>query len=547
MTNHDLATVEPHGAGEPPTGPPYRLEAVKLSKAYGQLTANHEVSLRVTSQSVHAVLGENGAGKSTLMKMLYGVEQPDSGQIRLDGVPVKLPNPKAAVAHGIGMVFQHFGLVPSLTAAENIALGVEPGRPWRIDKREILDSIGALSDAMGLHVDLKRPVARMSTAQQQRVEILKALYRGARVLILDEPTALLTPQERRALFDAVRRLTEAGTTVLFITHKLSEVAELADDVTILRRGHVVGHGRHADFNTAQLVELMVGGRPVTARRAPAPLPTAPKAASFTGLSVTGSQGREAVHGVSLDLREGEVCGLVGVDGNGQLEFLEGIAGIRPVTAGRIEIGGVALRRWTHRRARAAGLGYVPEDRLSAGVVPAFPIVDNMFADRITYGGYRRHGRLDKSRMRSEAVRLIEDFDIRCTGPLQPAERLSGGNIQKVVLAREISRGPKVLLVAEPTRGLDIGAAARIHEALADAAREGTAILVLSSDVDEVLAISSRICVFHEGRLVADLVNGDEVTAEIIGALMLGSAEDGPADSPAASPADVAPPAAGGGA
>jgi len=507
-------------AGDPPAP---RLQVEGLCKTYGTVVANRDVALSVRAGSVHAVLGENGAGKSTLMKMLYGVERPDRGEIRVDGQPVRFGSPRDAIAHGIGMVFQHFGIVPGLTAAENIVLGVEPTHHGVLDRAESRRAVQAVMDRFGLAVGLDDKVGEMSAARQQRVEILKALFRGAATLILDEPTALLTPQERHSLFDAIRQLTQHGTTVLFITHKLAEVEEVADDYTVMRAGEVTGSGSIAASSRTALVKMMVGDAVTHSRRASAP--RGAPVLRVESASVRGGGGRVAVSDATVDVCRGEVLGLAGVEGNGQLEFIEMLAGLRPLAAGRATLDGAPLGGGENRRARSLGVAYVPEDRLAAGVAADVPIVENILANRIGSGGFSRFGRLDRSAMRREAEQLVERFDVRCASIEVPVGTLSGGNMQKVILAREISADPKLLLVAEPTRGLDIAACARVHEQIARAAETGVAVVTLSSDIDELLAISTRIAVFSAGRLVRVFEQVEQLSAAELGGAMLGIGGD----------------------
>lgn len=498
---------------------PPKIAASGIWKTYGNVVANRDVSIEVAG-GVHAVLGENGAGKSTLMRMFYGVERPDRGAILLDDEPVVIRTPREAIARGIGMVFQHFGLVPGLTAAQNIVLGVEPTKLLSVDRDAVADRASALMERFDLSVELHTKVAGMSAARQQRVEILKALYRGARVLILDEPTALLTPQERTSLFEAIRHMTTQGTTVIFISHKLSEIEQIADTVTVMRAGQVVGGGRRANYTRDELVRLMVGTASISSRRAESQ--AGPVALVAEDLVVPGNSGQQAVKGVSLAVCAGEVLGLAGVEGNGQLEFLEALAGLRSPLAGSVSIAEQPMRGFTNREARSLGVAYVPEDRLATGIAGTAPIVENLLANRVGEGRFGRRGMLRVRDMRAEAELLVDRYDIRCDSIDQPAGSLSGGNIQKVVLAREISTDPKVLLVAEPTRGLDVGAIALVHEHLARAAESGTAVIVLSSDLDELLSVATRIAVFRNGEIVGIRSDVPGTTAQQLGRAMLGA-------------------------
>jgi general nucleoside transport system ATP-binding protein len=496
-----------------------RLEARGIWKTYGSVVANRDVSVSIRTGTVHAILGENGAGKSTLMKILYGVEQPDRGEILLDGSEIHLKAPEDAIGHGIGMVFQHFGLVPGLTAVENIVLGVEPTRRGALDRSATNRAVQEVIDRFGLTVGLDDKVGQMSAARQQRVEILKALYRGAETVILDEPTALLTPQERHSLFQAIRHLTKLGTTVLFITHKLAEVEEVADDLTVMRHGRIVGSGAVASLSREELVRMMVGDAVTQSRRASGSQGNA--VLDVRAARVLGAEGRPVVREATVQAHAGEVLGLAGVEGNGQLEFLEMLAGLHPLAGGEVTIEGSPLRKG-NRDVRAQGVAYVPEDRLAAGLAAEISILENVLANRVGQGGFSSFGRLDRKGMRREAVELVERFDVRCPGVDAPVGSLSGGNMQKVILAREISAQPRLLLVAEPTRGLDIAAIALVHEQLARAAEDGVAVVALSSDIDELLAISTRIAVFCAARLVAILENESTLTASELGKEMLGA-------------------------
>jgi general nucleoside transport system ATP-binding protein len=499
-----------------------RLRAIGVWKTYGETVANRGVDLTVRANTVHAVLGENGAGKSTLMKILYGVERPDEGLLVVDGTEVSFKSPRDALGHGVGMVFQHFGLVPGLTAAENIVLGVEPGRAIGVSRRRVAHNVRELMARYELSVDANERVGRMSAARQQRVEILKALYRGARILILDEPTALLAPQERASLFDAIRRLVSEGTTVLFITHKLAEVEQVADDLTVLRQGKVVGAGPVAELTRAQVVELMVG-RSLPVEPRPRRVAGGGEVVAVESATILGSDGRDAVNDATFSLRQRELLALVGVEGNGQLEALEAIAGHRRLLRGSISIEGRVLKSASNRVARKLGVGYVPEDRVHAGVATGESILDNILANRIAFGDHVRRGLLDLDAMRRTADQLVEEFDVRCSSVRQLAGTLSGGNMQKLILGREISSRPRVLVVAEPTRGLDIASTALVHAQLI-AASCTSAVIFVSSDLDEVRAIATRILVFYRGRIVAEFDDVGLVTNELIGRHMLGATE-----------------------
>lgn len=503
---------------QPSTSGDVVLELQGIVKRYGGVAANDHVGLKLRRGTVHAVLGENGAGKSTLMKILFGVEQPDAGRIIIDGEDLEFKTPRDAIAAGVGMVFQHFGLVGELTALDNISLGAETSGPLGVKRDVARDRVRALSAEVGLEVPLTRTVDQLTIAQQQRVEILKALYRGARILILDEPTALLAPQERLGLFEAVRRLQTAGVSVLFITHKLEEVELLTEDITVMRHGRVVAHHRTGSVTQEQLVSDMVGGEhPTVARPARTPGDAVVQVVDLAAASDRSS----GVRGVALEVRGGEILGVVGIDGQGHQTFCQVLAGVRPREHGSIFFAGRSRKRWDRPTAMRAGVAYVPEDRLVAGVAKDISIRENLIANRLSDPRFVRGGFLRRKAAHAHADEMIARFDIRCRDAEQRAGSLSGGNIQKIVLAREISTDPEVLIVCEPTRGLDIGAIANVHQQLSNAAERGAAVIVQSSDLDEVLAIADRIVIFREGEAVADLPNGEDVDVARLGSLMLG--------------------------
>lgn len=498
------------------------IELRDITKTYGPVRANTDVSLVLRRGSVHAVLGENGAGKSTLMKILFGVEQPDSGEILIDGVSRTISSPRDAIDAGVGMVFQHFGLVDELTALDNIALGAEAGGPLRVDRAVARRRIIELAAEVGLQIPIDRKVRDISVSQQQRVEILKALYRGARILILDEPTALLTPQERQGLFEAIGRLQATGVAVLFITHKLDEADRLADDITVMRLGRVVARHRVGEVTHQQLITDMVGRSEVGLVR-----PQRVPGATMMHLDRVAADSDSAypLTATTLDVRASEVLAVVGIDGHGHQTLCQVLAGVRPPTGGVLTVSGRRPHGWKRARAMALGISYVPEDRLAAGVAREESIADNLIANRLRVPRFVRAGIIRRAASRAYADDLIERFDIRCRDRDQNAGSLSGGNVQKVVLAREIAVDPTVLVVCEPTRGLDIGAIQNVHTQISRAAGEGAAVVMQSSDLDEVVEVADRIVVFREGAIVGDLINGPEVTIETLGALMLGRSED----------------------
>ncbi len=480
------------------------------------------MDLAVRWGQVHALLGENGAGKSTLMNIVYGLTKADSGEVRFDGRLVNLTRPEEAIRLGIGMVHQHFMLIPPLTVAENIMLGNEiTGWGGTVDLERAYRTVGELSARYGLEVDPRARVADLSVGAQQRAEILKALYRGARLLILDEPTAVLTPQEIGRLFEVVRELVKQGSSVIFITHKLGEVMEIADQITVMRRGKVVGVTTPAESSPADLARMMVG-RAVLLRVDKQESRPGENVLLLENVSVTDDRHQPAVTGLSLAVRAGEIVGVAGVEGNGQLELVEAIAGLRPLRSGRISIAGRDVTgRGTAERLHS-GLGLIPPDRQRQGVVLELPVSDNLILSDYDRSPYARGWLRLFDSIRTYARRLIESFDIRATGPDQPVGALSGGNQQKVVVARELGTQPKVLLACQPTRGVDVGSIEFIHRQMVGERDNGLGVLLVSSELDEILSLADRVAVIYRGRIVAVLESG-EADRERIGLLMAGAA------------------------
>jgi ABC-type uncharacterized transport system ATPase subunit len=482
--------LEPDGAAS------VLVELRAVTKRYGALIANDSVDLSLRAGEVHGILGENGAGKTTLMRILYGLTRPDHGQVLVDGQPVTIRSPRDAIAAGIGMVAQHFSLVTPMTVAENLTLGRPQG--VLIDLDAARRRVDEAAERFGIRVRADARVADLSVGEQQRVEILKALAGDCRVLILDEPTAVLVPQEVSGLFATLRRLTEAGLAVAFISHKLSEVLAVTKRVTVLRRGKVVGTVATADTDERQLATMMVG-RP-GAPTSPTPRSLGETALRVTGLDALGRRGLPALHGVSFSVAKGEVLGIAGVSGNGQSELAEVLSGMRPPTAGSIEIDGRDVAGFNPRRMMAAGVGRIAEDR-HAAVVPGLSVAYNLVLEHLDE--FSRGALLDETRIRANAEEMIRRFGI-VAGPDDPVRTLSGGNLQKVILARVLSRDPKVLLVSQPTRGLDVGAAEYVRGELVAQADRGAGIVLISEDLDELLALSDRLLVFYEGRVVGEL-------------------------------------------
>jgi len=503
------------------------IEATGIGKVYpGGVVANDGVDLTVDSGEVHAVVGENGAGKSTLMKILFGIERPDAGTLTLDGRSVHFTGPRDAIDAGIGMVFQHFSLVPSFSVYENVVLGSEPHGGIRFDRQKAIADVRALSERFRLNVDPLPPVRSLPVGQQQRVEILKALYRNARVLILDEPTAVLAPQEVAELFVAIRSLIAQGKTVIFIAHKLPEVLEISNTITVMRQGKTVGRVKTSDVTEHSLATMMVG-REVTLRVDRAPMAKAAPICAVNALRVVNARGNDVVKDVSLFVRPGEIVGLVGVEGNGQAEVLEAIAGLRHVAGGDITVANENIGPLTVLERRDRGIAGIPEDRLAEGLATGASVAENLVATRLKDRRYARGGLLDLKAIRANAQKLIGQFDIRVSGPSAAVGTLSGGNMQKVVVARELAEQPKLLLVAQPTRGVDLGATQFIWKTIAGARDAGAAVLLSSADLSELLALSDRLLVFYRGRIVAAFLNREDLTPETLGRYMLGLAEQTP--------------------
>jgi general nucleoside transport system ATP-binding protein len=494
------------------------LELKGITKRFPGVVANDHVDFELVKGEVHALLGENGAGKSTLMNILYGLYHPDEGEVRLGGEHVTIDSPRAAIDLGIGMVHQHFMLIPVMTVAENIVLASEPTSGPFLDLDEAKRRVADISKRFGLAVRPEARVESISVGQQQRVEILKALYRGAEILILDEPTAVLTPQEAQELFEVIRSLKEQGKSIVFITHKLNEVLEIADRITVLRRGKTVDTVPRAGATEEGLARMMVG-RDVLLRVEKKPGEPGDPLLSVRDLVVHDVRGLEAVRGVSLEVRAGEIVGIAGVDGNGQSELIDAITGLARPLSGQIVVGGHDVTFEGPRDSLDAGLGHIPEDRQLRGLVLDFTLAENLALHDYRKEPDSRFGWLYPRTMIERAKAALSAFDVRGGGPQTRASSLSGGNQQKVVVARELSREPRVLVAAQPTRGLDVGAIEFIHRRLVEERDEGKGILLVSFELDEILSLSDRILVMYEGRIVGEYA--PDVTHEELGIAMTG--------------------------
>ncbi|MEV6199289.1 ABC transporter ATP-binding protein [Streptomyces sp. NPDC051771] len=523
---------------------PPAVELHGITKRFPGVVANKDIAITVRKGTVHALIGENGAGKSTLMKILYGMQKPDEGTIAIDGEQVTFSSPGDAIARGIGMVHQHFMLADNLTVLENVVLGGEKLYGIGAKARRKIQEI---SDAYGLGVRPDALVEDLGVADRQRVEILKVLYRGAKILILDEPTAVLVPQEVDALFDNLRELKAEGLTVIFISHKLGEVLKVADDITVIRRGTTVGTADPRTATTKQLAELMVGSElpsPETRESTVtdvamlqvkgltlleggatgAPLTTAAPADPAAAVTVHEevAVGRKLLDDVSLTIHKGEILGIAGVEGNGQTELIEALMGLRSPDAGAISLDGADISALPVRKRREGGIGYIPEDRHRHGLLLEAPLWENRILGHVTEAPNSKRGILDPKAARQDTERIVREYDVRTPGIDVTAASLSGGNQQKLIVGREMSHNPKFLIAAHPTRGVDVGAQAQIWDAIRDARREGLAVLLISADLDELIGLSDTLRVMYRGKLVAD-ADPATITPEQLGSAMTGAA------------------------
>jgi len=497
------------------------IEMRDIVKVYPNgVVANNGVNFSLERGEIHALVGENGAGKSTLMKILYGMESPTGGEILMDGQPLRFHSSSDAIAKGIGMVHQNFMLIPSFTVAQNTVLGMEPVRRNMLDAKAAVEITQELSRRYGLRVEAEAVVDSINVGMRQRVEILKTLYRGAQVLILDEPTAVLTPQETQELFEAVRELVKEGKTVIFITHKLREVKEISDRVTVMRAGRVIGTVPTSESTRESLARMMVG-REVFLNIDRPPVKRGDVAMQVSDLSYVSETGRPMLRNVSFNLYYGEILGVAGVEGNGQTELAEVLSSLRPAATGTAVIDGKNVLNTNPRDVRLAGVAHIPEDRLTNGVALNSSIFENLIVDRYFRPPFRKGSFIDYRKVHSSGDELIREYDIRTKDGQVPVGALSGGNMQKVIVAREFTSDPKVLIASQPTRGIDVGATEFIRRKLVQKRVDGTAILLISADLSEVMSISDRIIVMYEGQITCIKQNTPDLTEEELGYYMLG--------------------------
>jgi general nucleoside transport system ATP-binding protein len=522
-----------------------KLELRDITKRFGSLVANDHIDMVVQPGEIRALLGENGAGKTTLMNVLYGLVQPDEGEILIDDRPVSIRSPKDAISAGVGMVHQHFMLIPVFTVAENVTLGAEPvsrigvpewavrrlhiprlsvPSPGLLDRRRARASVRELSQRFGLRVDPDAYVEDLAVGVQQRVEIIKALLRDASILVLDEPTAVLTPGETEDLFAIMRQLRDSGHSIIFISHKLREVQAIADNITVIRRGKVVAE-RPPTTSDAELAALMVG-RTVQLRVSKDAASPAGVVLDVRDFSVPGELGDMAVRSISFDVRGGEILGIAGVQGNGQTELCEALMGLRPAT-GSVRLAGQEIGGSTTKDRLLAGIGYIPEDRQEDGLVAPFSVADNLVLDAYDRPPYAAGLVMNPDAIRKAAVRLVDEYDVRTSSVLTAAGTLSGGNQQKVVVARELSRPNKLLLASQPTRGLDVGSIEFVHSEIVKQRDHGVAVVIVSSELDEIYALSDRIAVMYEGKIVG--ICPPDIPEQELGLLMAGAATAGQQD------------------
>ena len=494
------------------------LEATGISKTFGSVKANDQVNLEIQKGRIHALLGENGAGKSTLVNILFGLYKADSGIVKVDGEPVDLGRPKDAIDRGIGMVHQHFQLVPVLTVAENIVLGNEPSNKANVvDIENAKEKVRELAEKYQLEVDTEATVEDLPVGTQQRVEILRSLYRDADILILDEPTAVLTPQETDHLLQVLKKLASQGVAIIFITHKLREVLEVADEVTVMRNGQVVGSTTPAETDESGLAEMMVG-RSVVLRVSKETASPDATILEVKNLCVQDDRGLMAVNDLSLEVRSGEIFGIAGVEGNGQRELVETITGLRTADMGEILIGDTSITEFSPRQISELGVAHIPEDREKHGLIGAHSVADNLILNRYYKSPFSNRGIRQQKAIADYAKEMVEKFDIRTPSIETPSSSLSGGNKQKAIAAREFSHNAQLLVASQPTRGIDVGSIEFVHQQLINQRDQGLAVLLVSAELDEILSLSDRIGVIYRGQLIVT-ANATDLDRNRIGRIM----------------------------
>ncbi len=498
----------------------YVIEMLNIRKEFPGIVANDDITVQLKKGEIHALLGENGAGKSTLMNVLFGLYQPEKGQIRVRGEEVKITNPNIANDLGIGMVHQHFMLVDTLSVTENIILGKEPTELGKIKLKEASEEVRRISEQYGLQVDPNAKIADISVGMQQRVEILKTLYRGAEILIFDEPTAVLTPQEIKELISIMKKLIAEGKSIILITHKLKEIMEVCDRVTVIRKGKGIGTVNVSDTNPDHLASLMVGREVVFTTEKVESQPKQ-EVLSIQNLVVKDTRNVVAVNNLNLTVRAGEIVGIAGVDGNGQSELIEAITGLKKIESGSIKLNDKDITKLTPRKVTESGLGHIPQDRHKHGLVLDFSMSENMVLQTYYQKPYSQYGILNDKVIEKKAKELIAEYDVRTPSEKTLARALSGGNQQKAIIGREIDRNPDLLIAAQPTRGLDVGAIEFIHKKLIEQRDNGKAVLLVSFELEEIMNVSDRIAVMYEGQIV-DIVDPKETTEQELGLLMAGS-------------------------
>ncbi|NLV22420.1 MAG: ABC transporter ATP-binding protein [Syntrophomonadaceae bacterium] len=494
------------------------IEMNEITKVFPGVVANDSISFQVRAGEIHALLGENGAGKSTLMSVLAGLYQPDAGSIKIKGNPVQFRSPRSALAVGVGMIYQHFRLVDNFTVAENIVLGA-PGEDVVLNSGKIEEETARLSEKFGLDINPRARISQLSLGEQQRVEILKMLYRGCDILIMDEPTTVLTPQEVKELFKMIRKMADQGKSIVLITHKLNEVLEVADSVTVLRRGRVVGNARTADLDEKALTHMMVGRELMQSRRELMP-PTGELLLKLDNLKVLGDQGNVAVTALNLEMHSGEIVGIAGVAGNGQRELVEAIAGLRKIAGGSILLDGQDISLLGVRERLDRGINIVPEDRLGMGLVPNLSVIENAILHNYNKKEYSSGFFLNYKKIRAYTHKLVQDYDVALADIEHPVNYLSGGNLQKLLLGREISQQPRLLIASYPVRGLDVAATESVFNLLLTERAKGTSILLILEDLDDIFRLADRIAVMYAGTIKAVFDNQD-ADVETVGMLMLG--------------------------